>query len=245
MTGLSWLPNWENLEEYPKAATTRQWAWEFLRRNPKYIAACAETNNVVTCAKEFGLAVLVDPALPFAEAEANSLVFEELHIPSCVSHSLALELNQTLVPQKPTEVVMCFDLNLPIDLLLDAARAGLEMERLIMAGEGILSDDRLCELLDEEANPKAKKGRMQTKMFPRYLRLLDAELAGQRINAKFAEILLASENPDPEKDPGAPAHDVQKLKENLCTAHSWRDEGYKLLARNQFRIDRKSTKTDR
>jgi hypothetical protein len=33
-----WLPNWREPSEYPdaKKTTARQWAWEFLRRNPEY-----------------------------------------------------------------------------------------------------------------------------------------------------------------------------------------------------------------
>src|SRR5438552_1597670 len=33
-----WLPNWQDLTQYPdpKKAIGRIWAWEFLRRNPKY-----------------------------------------------------------------------------------------------------------------------------------------------------------------------------------------------------------------
>ncbi len=33
-----WLPDWEDKKQYPDPGTTssRQWAWEFLRRNPEY-----------------------------------------------------------------------------------------------------------------------------------------------------------------------------------------------------------------
>ncbi len=33
-----WLPNWKNANEYPDPDTTylKEWAWEFLRRNPEY-----------------------------------------------------------------------------------------------------------------------------------------------------------------------------------------------------------------
>lgn len=38
MSSLSWLPNWEDVSQYPNPDTSDslQWAWEFLRRNSKY-----------------------------------------------------------------------------------------------------------------------------------------------------------------------------------------------------------------
>jgi hypothetical protein len=37
-----WLPDWTKPQQYPNPKTTsmEQWAWEFLRRNPKYQQAC-------------------------------------------------------------------------------------------------------------------------------------------------------------------------------------------------------------
>ncbi|MGD0960796.1 MAG: DUF6499 domain-containing protein [Methylomonas sp.] len=46
----SWLPDWRNESEYPdpKTTTGRQWAWEFLRRNPEYQNLYAEYDRLST-----------------------------------------------------------------------------------------------------------------------------------------------------------------------------------------------------
>ena len=40
-----WLPDWRDVSQYPETKTTtlRQWAWEFLRRNPEYREQWDET----------------------------------------------------------------------------------------------------------------------------------------------------------------------------------------------------------
>jgi hypothetical protein len=45
-----WLPDWRNKSGYPdpEKTTGRQWAWEFLRRNPEYQRLYAEYDNLST-----------------------------------------------------------------------------------------------------------------------------------------------------------------------------------------------------
>ena len=44
----SWLPDWRKITDYPDPKTTkgRQWAWEFLRRNPEYQRLYAEYDSL-------------------------------------------------------------------------------------------------------------------------------------------------------------------------------------------------------
>ncbi|HEY1645794.1 MAG TPA: DUF6499 domain-containing protein, partial [Candidatus Saccharimonadales bacterium] len=67
---LSWPPNWKNANEYPdlSGATGKRVAWEFLRRNPKYLAAwehykqTREELDHQALYKELGVGNLADPA---------------------------------------------------------------------------------------------------------------------------------------------------------------------------------------
>ena len=36
------MPDWRDAAQYPRDRSLRQWAWEFLRRNPEYRAAWRE-----------------------------------------------------------------------------------------------------------------------------------------------------------------------------------------------------------
>lgn len=57
-----WIPDWRDEQNYPDPAdtTAQQWAWEFLRRNPKYQADYAE---FVSCANEDFVKTLNDYVL--------------------------------------------------------------------------------------------------------------------------------------------------------------------------------------
>ncbi len=110
--------------------------------------------------------------------------------------------------QDPSEVIIKFDLRWSLQSQLTAARAFLKAQMQNLKSLKIL----------EETNH-----RMKPEFFRNYLRLLDAEAAGQSPD-KMAEIIYEAFDEYPDHA------GKQKVSDNLKRARWLRDKGYRFMA---------------
>jgi len=223
----NWLPDWKDKEQYPDPDTTswKQWAWEFLRRNPDYRLDClkfrgnGDDNETIAC-KKFGIQTLVCPSKGFEEADSLGLLFSDFFLPDCLNYEDS-QAGHALSPKNIMEVIMVFDLNLPIDLQLKAAKKRLELEKDVIAGCEEVSDEEFKALTDPA------KRREHTKKYRVYLRILDAfESGNDPRNKDCRNIILKSENPNFQEDYD---NDHKRISRNYDDARALRELGYKRL----------------
>jgi transcriptional regulator len=199
----AWLPDWKDESKYPdpKKAGGRVWAWEFLRRNPKYqelweeyaalphgsvysgYSAYALRDISERLEQDFGVRNPAPPEMTTADAEFEwRPIFIEQKprhwvFPVNVSDDDEFEIPVIYV-EDPAEIVVKFDLRVQIK------------PQLIYVGE----------LLKKELKrfTGAKGPRARFENYPNYLRVLDAKLSGITHQTIGAEILKVK-NPEYQK----------------------------------------------
>ena len=101
------VPDWRDASAYPPQDTPRHvWAWEFLRRNPKYRQLWTEaTSNEITnldAPQQFGLAIWHDPRVK--ERGKGHILRCEVRLNSLAR--LAFQL--AIEPASPTSSILRF-----------------------------------------------------------------------------------------------------------------------------------------
>lgn len=199
---MSWRPDWKNESAYPDSRNTRnaQWAWEFLRRSPRYTAVFEEFTNGAITAKEMTETFMVQTPIAPAVSFGSDVEFIPF-LPEWQDYGATLFKRDPIVPASWNDVVIKFDLSLPLSEQLEVAEMHL---RNLQSKERIESTQRL-----------------RTDVYPRYLQILDAK----HLKVSHKEIAKAltpsaSSNPESaERSIDAQAKEAQRLS----------DRGYKAL----------------
>jgi hypothetical protein len=219
-----WLPNWRDPSEYPDPDKTEahQWAWEFLRRNPKYQEAYAhfsrvanirtdingrkyvenseETANAISyIRKNFGIkSNICTPQNP-ATNKSYDFMFSDFEGPECVIyddwHKSNGQEQPGLAPRRQGEIVVRFDPDKPLDFQISGVKFILE-----------------------QAWKRSKPPRARRK-YVDYLRILDADSCGES-NADIANELYPSNS-----------RKKNMLDDDRRAAKSLRDRDYRMLLR--------------
>lgn len=235
-----WRPDWRDKESYGFADTTsnEQWAWEFLRRSPLYESAWNDyqRSGVIASAHElrtrFGVGGLCNPAETWTEDLGCGLSFEQFcynkivtwrHHPERFDGDGPLrmsigEFNEATRPNYPHEVVVKIDLRFSIESQLAMLKIQLPLHR------------ELTEWLYE--GTVAQNGfsieRKRTETYPKYLRLLDAEV--QATSTSTHDLLVQVGKQFASEDGTGYDDDVRRaLQDNLEAAWKMRDFGYRTL----------------
>jgi hypothetical protein len=224
-----WLPDWKDESKYPdpKKAGGREWAWEFLRRNPKYQqlwneyaklpprliyrgrSAKAFKDINERFEQDFGVWNPAPPAMTIADPEfewrPKFIEQKPRHwvLPVKVSDDDELEIPEIHL-EDPAEVVVKFDLRSQINpqLIYVAELLKKELKRL--------TDAKLL-----RGEPRARFDN-----YPDYLRVLDAKLSGTSHETIGAEILKVKD----------PAYQKPNATYAFKSAKRLRDGGYRFLA---------------
>ncbi len=218
-----WLPDWTDITKYPdpKKATGRVWAWEFLRRNPQYqqrweeYSASGSGDRLMYIRPrfetEFAVLSPVPPSMPFThpdfEWRLRFTTQSAMHwiLPVGWEDIEGFELPEIDLDH-PAEVLVKFDLRVPLNPQLRNARKVLETEAERLTGAGVLSGE-----------PRAWFDKYQ-----KYLRVLDAKLSGVNRKTMAVEI-LDIKNDDPEYQKG-------QVDYAFRAAKRLRDKDYRFLA---------------
>lgn len=192
-------PDWRDAKQYPARATAREWAWEFLRRNPAYRLAWAEFAALAGAQRtqygeRWGLRAIADPR--FARARAVFLkptpakvlmrlvsATEDAESRAAAS-SRARDGYLQLISGEPHEAIVVFDLRYPIAPQLKNLEARLEAERELQRG-------------GEAPAGVVRPHRMQHDAWRKYLRALDA--SDDRAQLVEIETVLRITSPVPGK----------------------------------------------
>ncbi len=223
-----WLPDWTKPHQYPDPKTTslRQWAWEFLRRNPEYQqlwekfdalppgpiyegrSAYAYMDIRERFEKEFGI---LDPAAPPMTIADPDFKWR-LRFTNPPRYWILpidwLEDDEFEMPEidleHSAEVVLKFDVRLPLPRQINSAKMILETQAKRLAKAGLLGGERA-----------------QIKKYQNYLRILDAKLSGATSKAIATDILgIKNDNPDYRG----------RVRETFKAAKQLRDRDYRLLS---------------
>jgi hypothetical protein len=218
-----WLPNWIEPRAYPDphALILNQWAWEFLRRNPRYQQDWAEkVEPVVTSTGAF------DNSLISKELDAEITAIEEKYgimmaqdpregrwPPSFRSDFVTMyecprSFNSVrwAIQVDRDELYVKFNLRRPIGGQIEEVRGWIE--------------NRQRDLVNSRLIPKPRRTRQWRDKWPMYLRVLDARAAGASLN-EIAGILV----PDtPNSYPEFKGRDA--IRKGLTAARRLRDGGY-------------------
>jgi hypothetical protein len=231
----AWLPDWNNISHYPnpkvKKVPGKVWAWEFLRRNPKYqqlweaYAALPKSagfiyggSAVLDIRERFQTEFGVYPAPPpisASDPDFERLVrFVNQSPPYWMWPADAPEDYEFQGPDlnHPAEVLMKFDLRLQIAVQVKGANAILKKEASRLSKAGTLS-----------GQPRSKS---ESGKYCEYLRVLDAKMSGATSKVIAKEILGITDE-DTLKD-------TQSVKEKVDdvfkAAKRLRDGGFCFLA---------------
>jgi hypothetical protein len=224
----SWRPDWKDPNAYPNPNTSPlQWAWEFLRRNPRYEQQwkkliqpgfkIADLNNVWKSAQRetpghrYRPRLNSDPALLF-EREFHVLTYPPPPWENKAKLRFAAQFVRyqrgALSSYEPTKVhgaidhnqmVIWFNLGWPIDPQLTNAKLTLKL-----------------------AAKEFKDRRLRFPQYQTYLRLLDARAAG----AKEKQIIQILYREQSNSDENA----RQKMRDDVEPAERLRDEDFWLIA---------------
>ena len=224
-----WLPDWNDETKYPepKTAAGRVWAWEFLRRNPRYqrlwkryaklgpgpiyCGRSAEALKVTTerFEQDFGVLNPAPPAMTTADPAFKwrpKFVNQKPRywvLPVKVSKNDNFEMPEIYL-EDPAEVVVKFDLRSQIGPQLDDVGELLKKELKRLIGAKLLRGE-----------PRARFDN-----YPDYLRVLDAKLSGVTYKTIGAEILKVKD----------PAYQKPNATYAFKSAKRLRDGDYRFLA---------------
>jgi hypothetical protein len=230
------LPDWRKSSEYcfPGDFPDNRWAWEFLRRNPKYrqdwdaavfrhlsntgefeevadLEAFLKAGGQIVGTGELWKDDPADPGfyLPVEEAEKwrlhTGMLNPSTDEPTWLSFDLDfgtvhfMRKGSTFNARGPAYPIVEFDLHLSLKPQLEAIVEPLERAR-------------------KHLNIKSRRAKHHRKLWPLYLRLLDADL-DQRLPSQIANAL--------EKEPAFGGIDERKVWNQLKAARSMTEpEGY-------------------
>lgn len=224
-----WLPNWRNPKAYPDSATSLQWAWEFLRRNPEYQQMWAK---------------LIEP-----EYKHAAFMADWKNRQAKITHRRTrVRLHQTNVdavrekfwietfPPRPsnTEAMLQFKV-----IRYQVGSSTHENERKKVHGElksrevvvwfnldwpHLEQLDNAKLLLETKAGHRGEVFRPRYDHYQRYLRLIDAKSVGASDNliGKVLYGKLSNTYPTRNRD--------QRLRDDLDAARKLRDQTFSLVA---------------
>ena len=236
MAAPDWLPDWKDAAAYPGSEDLAPvfWAWQFLRRNPEYQRKWSELQKhtpfekkaqwvalTAPIEREFDIVHVTDPAndRPYA----MGIGWWPVPYPR-IDHA-----GEGLTPSTEDSLVVEFDLGQPLDAQLEEAKS--EMQRIRSERKEDMQSIRdewkargLADPLGEM--PLFPKGtRHQWKIYPYYLRVLDADAVGASLSDIVAILL-------PDIEDSYPNYAGKKhMRNNLNAARALRDGGYRNIAR--------------
>lgn len=197
---MNWTrPDWREKQNYPpdgkagggNSIRRQLFAWEFLRRNPEYVADW-ERSNIDTelsdeVRKRWQLQELLDPSVPWTRANDSKLHFTCSHFACWTADDIAA-FGFVPKPINQTEVMFIVDLSLPKSALRQAIIKRIEHEQAEALRIGLL-----------KKIPEAIKA--DERDWVRYLRLLDAraELGLDKI-ASIASSKVSRQDAQAEQD---------------------------------------------
>ena len=213
-----WLPDWRDPSAYPdpKATPGDQWAWEFLRRNPKYqheYRTAEQSNDAATwesMIESWGFGGGCLPVNPSSNNWEMMAYIDQGHGGTTKKISMGAptlesafvrELDPAGEALKRNEVGIVFDLSFPI---------APQIERI------------KTHLLRAQRGPRGSKFRdmrARVDLYQTYLRLLDAEATGVTI-ARIAKLLYDHKSADLAR---------RTVETQLVAAKKIRDADYQLL----------------
>jgi len=246
-----WLPDWQNPAQYPNPAQASRvdWAWEFLRRNPDYQRLWSHLikPSYKRAHVKFSWRHVVPPAqlvsnrirpylhctagnYPLAIFRARFGIVTVPPNPSEPKPKLRFDPEVIRYARKPLkrggtppawtysvtanlqdhEVLIWFDLRWPIEAQLKSAK----------------------KLLKQQINQNLPKGnqfqfRIRPQQYARYLRLLDAKIAGAT-NAQVAH-LIYPRLPNTYTNPAG----SRQVRRDRAIATSLRDNPWRIVARGK------------
>lgn len=220
----NWPLDWKNPKEYPPEDGTsmRQWAWEFMRRNPEYAQDIREINMVfritLLSSSDQELARKLTDNEKFDKRQyftdkyacefANGATLpEDSRPPMYAAEWIPMSTIAFPVYTKPTtwsHFTARFDLSLPIKAQIRAVETNLK--------EAIKS-------LDPEKVPKPKN--LHPDKYPIYLRLIDANNTGAS-QEEISEFIYGTNGALDEKT-------IKSIRDNTRAAHQLRDFGFRQL----------------
>lgn len=215
-------PDGSDLERYKNCDKWiyRKWAWEFLRRNPKFIEACNRVRDKGDAekqlvAEEFELVEFKDYREAYSSpvSDAPRFLLGKLTIKSNLGAGQDCKsIKQIKVAEG--QVGVLFDLN---DVIQDANALKKQL-RLV---DKVLRD-RLA-TFENVVGIKAKSAKFKPSLFPEYIRILDCLAAGYS-QSKIAQIIL------PEMAGIGRDALIEKIKPKIKSAKEHSNEKYQSIA---------------
>lgn len=209
------LPAWNDASAYPAHSARHDWRWEFVRRNASYRTEWErrirpvydESDNSIGDGAEFkyfvehfGLVAPLSPSLPGPMLWQHQGTRGHGAPPVRSCDSQARRVRFTLADY---EQAMIFDLARPLD------------EQWAVIKRKLAGDVAFC---IEHGMPTPRTARNHRRMYPLYLRLLDAREQGAKRADVIAELFPGlSRSTDP----------VDKYKATIAAARDMRDKGFK------------------
>lgn len=235
-------PDWKNESAYPDSETTtgKQWAWEFLRRNPDFQEGCKKLKSGQH--KSF----VHDP--PFKPNESpveyrirtGASPFRRIDIRSYLAKKWCVDNIYEIDEQSDFEKVRFRSTYEPVNVIdcpneYECSGGGFPtlskteillsfdlrqpVSQLIKDAEYYLRDERKA----LKKAGKLKDLKKRNKFYPKYLRFLDAK-AARVSHSQIAEVFF------PDTSDCYPAHKARhQVKEVLKAARLLRDHDYKKL----------------
>ena len=215
----NWRPDWKDDNQYPDTSKTsaQRWAWEFLRRNPNYqqdwdryvgiLKPIDERLKDGSYKKEtsdninrlFSDAYGVSPPPHPSRDNCEGIRFERSKLVAASAHT-GRNVNYKL---SDGELLLSFDLYLPIGPQIEKARRALELHS---------KDFQEIHYIKTGTNPRKQQA------WKRYLRLLDAESDGAKQSEMQSLIHNMVNNP------------TNSVSESLKRAKAIRDGDYLRIA---------------
>lgn len=232
-------PDWNDLSTYPKNPESwsfSRWAWEFLRRNEKFQAACdAESNSSAlqrqTTAREFGL------------AEYKHFKEDHRFPTKCIWLSESICKYQ-----------LGFDKGDKVEFTLNRGEGALVFDLMQVKVGGLAAIDAqlytarttLIEFLEEIDEKPASRRVTKDGLFE-ILRVYDGVVHSGKLQSEVARVLYPDafvETPTGQSDDRAEGA-RKKVHDQLKRAHKMVESGYLALPSRDYRTDRSKGKAQR
>lgn len=156
---------------------------------------------------------MADPAQPFDDDVRERLAFNSFHGPAWAFYHPNMSEPQKLEASEPGDVLMRFNVAIPIPVQLRRAQPVLERLQELNKGSDLV----------QPINPRAQRN-----LYPCHLRILDARAAGVSVPEIAKEIF--PEANDEEKNPYPDPPIDQLIYDRLKAAQENRDFKYRLFA---------------